>query len=89
MLEYCSARWSIPGTYTIVEILDFRFAETTTNCLTEDYAMMQKTYVMNNNSFTMITVKTVLRKTSITALVHIAMWIYFCFRKLIDTEALV
>ena len=27
-------------------------------------------------------------KTSITALVHIPLWIYFCFRKLVDTDAL-
>ena len=36
--------------------------------------------------FTNRTVKTIIGKSVITALVHIEMWIYFCFRKLIDTD---
>ena len=42
-----------------------------------------------HNTFTMETVNTDAVKTSITALVHIGVWIYFCYRKLIETDALV
>jgi hypothetical protein len=33
-----------------------------------------------------MTVKTIVGKSVNSALVHIGVWIYFCIRKLIDTE---
>ena len=45
-----------------------------------------KTYYIKKRSFTNSTVKTMTRKSVIIALVGAGFGLYFCFRKLIDTE---